>query len=194
MAARFETMHLRRRTPFTLLEILVAITVMAILMPAVLACFFTGLRAYRKCYDSSTIAADAHGAMALLQSDLNRAVLVDTMSNAYEAKKLSFVIQDPQSAFQRRITYSLSTGTLTRESQPLTGSDTAYETAELITDVTLLAFQYRRGQSWESKVTSPDVPLALRIQLQVDRPDSTAYYENGLLFPFLRRLSSGGGA
>lgn len=183
-----------RRHAFTLLEVLVAITVLAVLMPAVLACFFTGLRAYRKCYETANLVADARGTMALLQADLSRAAPVDMMSNTYDPKKLSFIVQDPRSACQRRITYSLEAGILMRESQPLAAGDVAYEKAELAAGVSLLAFQYWLGQTWESKAKAPEVPQAVRIQLGLDRPDSTAYYENCLLFPAIKATAAGGGS
>ena len=55
---------------FTLLEVLVAVTVLAILMPAVLMTFSAGLNAYRRCRDYGDLLQDVRGALMLLEHDL----------------------------------------------------------------------------------------------------------------------------
>ena len=152
------------RQEFTLLEILVAVTVLAVLMPAVLMTFSTGLEAYRRCRDYGDLLQDVRGAFLLLQHDLQLAVPVGLSSNTYTANTFSFVTQSPVQKRQSEVTYSFAGGALTRDVRPLSEGDGTFSSAQVLTGLQSLIFEYQLNKNWVQSAPKGTCPSALRIQ------------------------------
>lgn len=153
-----------RRQRFTLIEVLVAVTVLAVLMPAVLMTFSAGLTAYRRCRDYGDLLQDARGALRLLEHDLQRAVPVGLAGNTYSATTFAFVVQSQVEKRQSEITYSFAGGVLTREVRPLSEGSESFSTAQLLTGVQSLVFEYQVNKEWVQSAPKGSCPSFVRLQ------------------------------
>ena len=152
------------RQRFTLLEVLVAVTVLAVLMPAVFMTFSAGLASYRRCRDYGDLLQDVRGALMLLEHDLERAVPVGLSGNTYTANTFSFVVQSQVEKRQSEITYSFAGGVLTREVRPLSEGGESFTPAQLLSGVQSLIFEYQLNKNWVQSAPKGTCPSFLRVQ------------------------------
>ena len=152
------------RQCFTLLEVLVAVTVLAILMPTVLMTFSAGLNAYRRCRDYGDLLQDVRGALMLLEHDLQLAVPVGLSGNTYTQNTFSFVVQSRLEKRQSEITYSFAGEALTREVRPLSEGGQSFSSVQLLTGLQSLIFEYQLNKNWVQNAPKGTCQSVLRIQ------------------------------
>ncbi len=173
---------------FTLIEIIIAMTIFALLMPALTMTFNSGIKAYRKSYANSTLIQDVRGLFLSLKNDLQYMVPVDCASNIYENKKISFVIQDRKWANQNRITYNFKDNEVNRESEPLSQEDEQVLNVKLIDNIEIVVIEYFVDDSWMVKPPPKISPKAIRIYIKATQDNAEKTFSTVLNFVHLNEV------
>jgi prepilin-type N-terminal cleavage/methylation domain-containing protein len=153
---------------FTLLEVLVATTVLGLVTAALVGAFHAGLQAYRLGEQRGALLAQARGALHLLADDTARMVPVALPACRCAADEFTFLTRGERPlAAPSWVTYQWSGGQLSRCEKPLSGAPTkGLQTAVLLGDTCRVQFEYLVHGHWvaQHEVQRHGEPEAVRVR------------------------------
>lgn len=156
-----------RASGLTLVEVIVATTLLGLLMTAVLSSFIFILRGERSLANYTTMNAEARGMLELLGRDAKSAVAVTNFTTT----SLTLVVPLNTAGGTTEVTYEFdaATDSLVREAEGVTTT--------LVEDVSDFAFRYLNSNNatTTSLVELKQVQLSLRIMRSVSRAATSQY-------------------
>ncbi|HYC69652.1 MAG TPA: prepilin-type N-terminal cleavage/methylation domain-containing protein [Opitutaceae bacterium] len=159
--------HPVRARGLTLVEVMVAVTLLGLLITAVLSAFIFILRGERSLANYTTMNAEARGMLELLGRDAKSAVAVTNFTST----SLTLVVPLDTAGGTTEVTYEFdaATDSLVRE--------TGGTTTTLVEDVSEFAFRYLNSNNatTTSLVELKQVQLSLRIMRSVTRAATSQY-------------------
>lgn len=179
---------MNRTAGFTLLEVLVAVTLLSIAIAAVYANFSIGLNSYKKGIDRGEIIQEARGGLRVLQSDLERMLPGAGGTEAFGKELLSFlVLAEHEKSRVQSVTYALAGSELTRNAVALGETSKESSSVPLIRGITSAQFEYHSGGEWVTEIKEnpgkDSSPLAVRIKLGLAADGEEGIYRTAYLLP-----------
>jgi prepilin-type N-terminal cleavage/methylation domain-containing protein len=182
---------------FTLLEVLIAVTLLSLITSMVYANFSVGLRSYKKGMARGDLFQGARGGMRLMEADLARMIPGKGGDTMFSSSSVAFnALQEGVETRMVRVTYTVSGGTLSRglaaagEQQGQEGAAEQSSTAILAEGVTNGAFEFFDGESWIEEIKEEDRNksfLAARVKMTMQSGDEEGGFRTVFLLPAERR-------
>ena len=173
---------------FTLLELLVAVTLTGIVVTLVLAGFQAGVQAYRRGVTRTELLHEARGGFRLLETDLERALpTVQDNYPRFAADRLTFAagLAAPELGVES-ITYRFVDNAIERAT---TGSSTDAVAFAVIRGVEAASFQYLVQEGWVDELGEADAqPVAVRLNLALTHGGQRRSFTSVLAFPSVGEL------
>lgn len=172
---------------FTLLEILLAVTLLTIVIGAVYANFSIGLKSYKKGMARGDLLQDARGGLRVLESDIERMLPVSAQDAVFSREGLSFltVTQGKESRLEK-ITYSISGGTFSRQVSAEGNQKEGEKSGSivLIKGIKKAGFDYNDGAEWVEELKDKEKkPVGVRIKMQLETGGEDGMFQTAYMFP-----------
>lgn len=152
---------------FTLLEVLVAVTVLGLITTALVAAFHSGLQAYRIGEERGALLAHARGGMHILEGDMARMVPVALPGCRCAADGFTFLVRSARPlAPPCWVTYQWQAGQLVRCEKPVSGVAVQNpQTTVLLGEACEVRFEYLWRGQWvaEHDAARDGIPEAVRV-------------------------------
>ena len=162
---------MRNDRHFTLIEILVALVLFAVFMPALVMTFRTGLNAYHRCEAYSDMAQDFYGVTLYLDQDFSRMIYLKENPVKASGTGISFFIYDPERVRAAEVRYFLESGGLIRETGNI-GADKEKTVREKLAEGVVSAeFEFLIDSVWVRKIPEKKVPEEMRLTLNLNSDD-----------------------
>lgn len=188
---------MRSEKGYTLIEILVAVTILGIAGGMLFATFNSGLQSYKKGETRNLLMEQARGGLRMLSADLEAGVPLEDQQK-FDSRSISFVTlqRDPDSRLVQ-VDYRFDAGRLLRTARPLLATEDvgAGQAAAVIEDLEQIDFQLRRNGQWQNEQQEPEqaqaqalpnsAPDALKVQLKLSRKGEEVEFETVLFLPVL---------
>lgn len=158
-----------KKNGFTLIELMLATLILAIIIPAVYAAFRTGLSAWQRAEKEGEFYDEARLAFGGISRELRSAFITEEMGFAGGQDSLSFVYAlppDRDAGYDLRgVQYSLENGCLMRREKLIPYSSSVTEFPEEIWEgIRELELSYFDGKSWNSSwQEKEELPVAVEI-------------------------------
>lgn len=160
----------RRASGFTLVEVLVALGILAIVMTVLYGTFTTASVTARDVEERADELSSLTGALDTLTHDVRGAL--EQFSGNKSGMTLTTLTpfhQDDGPSVQK-VSYEFDEGRLLRKSLPIDGGEKALRTFLLLGEVTDPAFSYFDGQGWADTWQSPDtLPAGVKVTFSYRR-------------------------
>ncbi len=159
-------MDRRPRMPFTLLEAMVTMLIMAVLSALLIGAFHTGAMSYGKTEAYERSAAELSGALALLKEDLRSLAPVEGGAVEFSEGKLAFYVASAKpSSHLELVSYSAKGSSLTRSAASYLGrglneEPASTETSTLLEGLESWKFNYLVETELELKAQEPSFSQA----------------------------------
>ena len=181
---------IRNSSGFTLLEMLLAVTLLTLVIGAVYANFSIGLKSYKKGMTRGDLFQDARGGLRVLESDLER--MLPGQDAAYSKESISFstVTQGKESRLEKTI-YSISSGILSRQ---VSGQGAQKDGAAGSSSVALIkgikkaGFEYNDGAEWVEELKDKEkVPVGVRIKMELETDGEDGAFQTAYMLPAVKK-------
>ncbi len=190
---------LRSECGYTLIEILVAVTIMGIAAGMLFATFNSGLQSYKKGETRNLLMEQARGGLRMLSADLEAGVPLEDKQQ-FGSQSISFVTlqRDPDSRLVQ-IDYRFDDGRLVRTAKPLLQAEGSGDelVVAIIEDLEQLNFLLRSNGKWQneqqeqSQTHQNSSPDALKVQMKLSRKGEEVEFETVLFLPVLHTQEKG---
>lgn len=177
---------MRRAAGFTLLEVLVAVTLLSIAVAAVYANFSIGLNSYQKGTKRGELIQQARGGLRFLQSDLGKMVRGAGETGAFTKERLSFLmVADDQESRLQSVTYAIAGSEMIRSVAPAGAKDRDGSSFPLVRGITSAGFEYCTADGWvtdlQRNAGEEQAPLGVRITLGLAAEGEDALFRTAFL-------------
>lgn len=154
-----------RNEGFSLLEILLAVTLTAVVVAVVAGAFQAGMNGYRSGTTRAALQQEGRGGLLLLGDDVSRALPVVNEAVSFEPARLRFEAVSPNGAGIRQVAYELTDGALTRRWGDSDRNDG--EAFDVLREVSSIRFEYLSGGAWRERVPAGTFPGAVRVSVEL---------------------------
>lgn len=141
---------------FTLLELVLAITVLSLISAAVMANFRVGVMSYKASQDMVEANESIVGGLELLERDCENMIPLENEQVVFEKNLMSFVIIDPSGKIPKLITYKWEDGDLRRSERVFStlseGRSPASDSVAVMTGVESLTLEFHWKGEWRSSI------------------------------------------
>ena len=178
---------------FTLLEVLIAVTLLSLVTSMVYANFSVGLRSYKKGMARGDLFQSARGGMRLLEADLTRMIPGKGGNTEFSNTSIAFnALQEGDETRLVRITYTVSGETLTKSLAPVAEQQTTEGavgpsfTSTLAEGITKGSFEFFDGASWDQEIKEEDKHknfLAARLKMTMQSGGEEEVFRTVFLLP-----------
>lgn len=178
---------------FTLLEVLIAVTLLSLITSMVYANFSVGIRSYKKGVARGGLFQGARGAMRLMEADIARMLPGKGGETEFSKSNMTFnALQEGGETHLVKITYSLEGGTLTKsltsagKEEKGDGATGQSSTAILAEGITEGTFEFFDGESWIQEIKEDDRSknfTAARLKMTMQSGDEDEIFRTVFLLP-----------
>lgn len=178
---------------FTLLEVLIAVTLLSLITSMVYANFSVGIRSYKKGMARGDLFQSARGGMRLMEADIARMLPGKGGKTEFSNTSMAFnALQGDGETRLVRMTYVVSGGTLTKSLAPVAAQERTEGTAEqsststLAEGITAGSFEFFDGESWVAEIKETDRNknfLAARLKMTMQSGDEEEMFRTVFLLP-----------
>lgn len=178
---------------FTLLEVLIAVTLLSLITSMVYANFSVGIRSYKKGMARGDLFQSARGGMRLMEADIARMLPGKGGKTEFSNTSMAFnALQGDGETRLVRMTYVVSGGALTKsltsagELEEEEGAAEQSSTSTLAEEITAGSFEFFDGESWVAEIKETDRNksfLAARLKLTMQSGDEEEVFRTVFLFP-----------
>lgn len=180
---------------FTLLEVLVVVTMLGIVVGAAFTNFGAGLRGYKKGVSRGEIMQEARGGLRLIDLDIETMLPVREEGVNFTAKAFSFITVRASSQENRheKITYSFSDGSLKREVLAL-NKEGKPNAVEVTRGIKSGGFEYFTEGQWatemEAEKAKTNFPEAMRIRIKLELDGEEEEVMTSFMLPVSREIKT----
>lgn len=178
---------------FTLLEVLIAVTLLSLITSMVYANFSVGIRSYKKGMTRGDLFQSARGGMRLMEADIARMLPGKGGNSEFSNTSMAFnALQGDEETRLVRMTYVVSGGALTKsltsagEQEKDEGAATKPSSSTLAEGITKGSFEFFDGESWVEEIKEADKNknfLAARLKMTMQSGDEEEVFRTVFLFP-----------
>lgn len=178
---------------FTLLEVLIAVTLLSLITSMVYANFSVGIRSYKKGMARGDLFQSARGGMRLMEADIARMLPGKGGKTEFSNTSMAFnALQGDGETRLVRMTYVVSGGTLTKSLAPVAeqerteGAEEQSSTSTLAEGITAGSFEFFDGESWVAEIKETDRNknfLAARLKMTMQSGDEEEMFRTVFLLP-----------
>lgn len=178
---------------FTLLEVLIAVTLLSLITSMVYANFSVGIRSYKKGMARGDLFQGARGGMRLMEADIARMLPGKGGNTEFSDTSMAFnALQGDGETRLVRMTYVVSGGTLTKsltrvpEQETTEGTAGQSSTSTLAEGITKGSFEFFDGESWVEEIKEADKNkdfLAARLKMTMQSGDEEEVFRTVFLLP-----------
>lgn len=178
---------------FTLLEVLIAVTLLSLITSMVYANFSVGIRSYKKGMARGDLFQSARGGMRLMEADIARMLPGKGGNSEFSNTSMAFnALQGDGETRLVRMTYVVSGGTLTKSLAPVAAQERTEGAAEqsststLAEGITAGSFEFFDGESWVAEIKEADRNknfLAARLKMTMHSGDEEEVFRTVFLLP-----------
>jgi len=178
------------RRGFTLLEVLLAVTLLTIVIGAVYANFSIGLKSYKKGMARGDLLQDARGGLRVLEADIER--MLPGQDAVFSGESIAFLtVTHGKESRLEKVMYSTSGGELSRQvSFPGVQKEGAEGTASgvtLIKGIKKAGFEYNDGAEWVEELKDKEkTPTGVRIKMELETGGEEGAFQTAYAFPVVK--------
>ena len=179
---------------YTLLEVLVAVTILGIVVGMVFSNFGAGIMSYKIGTKRGGMVQEARGGLRLVGSDIERMLPIRDGSGVFSQNAFSFIrITPSQKSGLEVISYNLQEGSLSRNTSPYSDkSDSGKSESQnidsgsiqIIKGIKAAEFLYLDGAEWIPEIKEKGkYPDAVQIKLTLQDSGEDASFRTAYFFP-----------
>jgi len=190
-SGRNSSFVIRNFKGFTLLEVLLAVTLLSIVIGAVYANFSIGLKSYKKGMARGDMLQDARGGLRVLEYDIERMLPPSGQNAVFSKESLSFltVTQGKESRLEKT-NYSLSGGVLSRQVSEVGNlkEEQKSNSVALITGIKTAGFEFNDGSDWVEELKDKEkIPVGVRIKMELETGGEDSAFQTAYLLPVTKK-------
>ncbi len=169
----------------SLIEVIVAVTVLAIITPVIGLSFHVGADAYRRLTGLHAAEEAGRGVLLVLKDDLLRLRPLGLAGNRFRQDELAFVCFDVDLHKPLRVRYQLRDGKLIRRRQPVEaktrhaaenapgGRQQTMDEVVLAFDAADVRFAFYDGSRWRDELGENELPQQVRCRLLLRKGETS---------------------
>jgi len=173
--------------PFTLLEVLVAITILSIVIICVMATFRTGLVAYKIGEERGFFIQQTRGGLRVIADDLQKMIPIKGDNLVFKETELAFMTANKshQNFSLEKIRYQLSDNQLIRTANGQ-GADAVNTSFAIMDGIKTFDLEYFLDDQWVKQIKEDEkkVPKAVRFNMEIDYKGTTSAIQTSFNLPY----------
>lgn len=186
----FRKQRLLACSGFTLLEILVAISILGVIVGAVFSVFSIGLGSYKKGIAKGDIAQEVTGGLALIENDIQHMLPPTSGDEVFMSETMKFIAStDTDDRQLQMINYEILDDKLFRKFLTYPFQNTYSDPVAIIRGIEEAKFEYLYKDKWEREQKSGgNYPDGMRISLKLLISKEDGVFRTAFFFPVAKKI------